>query len=89
MYVILVYDFKEKRVSRAHKLVRRYLYWRQRSVFDGQITKSDLNELLNKLKKIMVNQEDYVIIYSFETKPKKESIIELGFNKIAKDDIIF
>ncbi|MEM1988974.1 MAG: CRISPR-associated endonuclease Cas2 [Candidatus Woesearchaeota archaeon] len=89
MYVILVYDFKESRVAKAYKIVRKYLYWRQRSVFDGEINEEDLDYLIKELTSLMVPEEDYVIIYSWTVKPKNESIMEFGFKRIGNDDIIF
>ena len=42
MYVILVYDFREKRVGKMLKLCRRYLNWIQNSVFEGEISEARL-----------------------------------------------
>ena len=39
MYVILVYDFGERRVGKMLKLCRRYLNWIQNSVFEGLFLK--------------------------------------------------
>ena len=63
MYVILVYDIGEKRVSKMLKLCRRYLNWIQNSVFEGEITEVKLKELLSSAKKIMVQDEDSIIIF--------------------------
>jgi len=68
MYVIIVYDVDEKRVKNYHKLLRRYLNWRQRSVFEGYITKDKLKELKEKLQALL-KEDDYVII--FETKSRE------------------
>ena len=65
--MILVYDFKEERVNKAHKLARQYLYWRQRSVFDGNINKEDLDELITKLNQLIVPDEDFAILYIMKT----------------------
>lgn len=46
MYVILVYDFGERRVGKMLKLCRRYLNWIQNSVFEGEISEARLKELL-------------------------------------------
>lgn len=46
MYVILVYDFGERRVGKMLKLCRRYLNWIQNSVFEGEISEVRLKELL-------------------------------------------
>jgi CRISPR-associated protein Cas2 len=37
MYVILVYDMGEKRVSKMMKHCRKYLNWIQNSVFEGKL----------------------------------------------------
>ena len=42
MYVLLVYDIKEKRVGKMLKLCRRYLNWIQNSVFEGEISEVKL-----------------------------------------------
>ena len=67
MYVILVYDFGEKRVNKALKICRKYLNWVQNSVFEGEITAAKLTKLKGELKKIMKKEEDSVIFYQFRT----------------------
>jgi CRISPR-associated protein Cas2 len=69
MYVILVYDINEKRVGKMLKLCRKYLNWIQNSVFEGEITKVKLKELIMYAKKIMELDEDSLII--FKTRQEK------------------
>lgn len=67
MYVILVYDFGEKRVNKMLKLCRKYLNWIQNSVFEGEISEARLKELLMQSDKFMKKgrrQYNY-IQYSF------------------------
>lgn len=64
MYVILVYDINEKRVAKALQICRRYLNWVQNSVFEGEITKAKLQELKLRLRRMMKEKEDSVMIYS-------------------------
>lgn len=64
MYVILVYDFGEKRVSKMLKLCRKYLNWIQNSVFEGEISEVRLKELLMQSDKFMKKDEDSIIIFS-------------------------
>jgi CRISPR-associated protein Cas2 len=64
MYVILVYDFGEKRVGKILKLCRQYLNWIQNSVFEGDISEVKLLELKSKAKIIMDANEDSLIIFS-------------------------
>lgn len=64
MYVILVYDFGEKRVNKMLKLCRKYLNWIQNSVFEGEISEVRLKELLMSCDKFMDKGEDSVIVFS-------------------------
>lgn len=63
MYVILVYDVGEKRVSKMLKLCRRYLHWIQNSVFEGEITEVKLRELEHKARGLMRLAEDSLILF--------------------------
>ena len=76
MYVILVYDFGEKRVGKMLKLCRKYLNWIQNSVFEGEISEARLKELLMQSDKFMDKDEDSIIIFSgpSQTSMKKRII---------------
>ena len=63
MYVLLVYDIREKRVGKMLKLCRRYLNWIQNSVFEGEISEVKLKELLLKSESFLNLDEDSVIIF--------------------------
>ncbi len=67
MYVVIVYDVEQKRVSKMCKTLRTYLNWVQNSVFEGEITKGKLMELKSKLSKIMDKEVDSLIIYRLES----------------------
>lgn len=64
MYVILVYDFGEKRVNKMLKLCWKYLNWIQNSVFEGEISEAKLKELLMQSDKFMDKNENSIIIFS-------------------------
>lgn len=64
MYVILVYDFGEKRVNKMLKLCRKYLNWIQNSVFEGEISEVRLKELILQSEKFIDKNEDSIIIFS-------------------------
>lgn len=68
MYVILVYDFGEKRVGKMLKLCRKYLNWVQNSVFEGEITEVQLKELQMKAKSFMDSENDSIILFKSPTK---------------------
>jgi CRISPR-associated protein Cas2 len=64
MYVILVYDVGEERVSKMLKLCRKFLNWVQNSVFEGELTEGQLKNLIGQAQKIMHLDYDSIIIFS-------------------------
>ncbi len=68
MFVILVYDAGEKRVQKFHKTCKKYLHWVQLSVFEGELSKAQLERLKTELKQLMEPEEDSLIVYTFRTK---------------------
>lgn len=79
MYVILVYDFGEKRVGKMLKLCRKYLHWIQNSVFEGEISEVKLKELLQQAHVFMDKAEDSVILF------KHPSIVYMDKEVIGKE----
>jgi len=84
MYVILVYDINVKRVGRALQICRRYLNWVQNSAFEGELTESKLRELKLRLKKLMDEKEDSVLIYRFHDQKHFEKEV-MGVEKNTTD----
>lgn len=76
MFVILVYDVNAKRVARVQKLCKNYLAPVQKSVFEGSITDTKLEELKRSLKNIILSDQDSIIIYHLDSVKfsKKEQI---------------
>lgn len=87
MYVVLVYDLGEKRVGKMLKLCRRYLNWIQNSVFEGEITEIKLKELLSNAKKIMLLDEDSIIIFKSRQEKWMEKEV-LGKEKNELDSFL-
>lgn len=82
LFIILVYDFGEKRVGRALKRCRKYLTWVQNSVFEGDISEANLKKLKYELTELMEKSEDSVIVYSFRsTKYSKREVIGVSKNE--------
>lgn len=75
MYVILVYDFGEKRVAKMLKLCRRYLNWIQNSVFEGEISDARLKELIMQAEKFIDKSTDSIIIFKGSTQMSMEKEI--------------
>lgn len=80
MFVILVYDVNEKRVAKVLKTSRKYLYWVQNSVLEGEISEANFRLLKNDLKKIVNEDEDSLIFYTSRTKSYSDREI-MGIKK--------
>lgn len=63
MYVIIVYDINVERVNNVKSFLRRYLFWIQNSVFEGDITESEFEIIYEGLMEIIDENVDSVIIY--------------------------
>ena len=69
MRVIVVYDVNtetkegQKRLHRVMKTLREYLYHVQKSVFEGDLTESQIFELENLLRNLIDYENDSLIIY--------------------------
>ncbi len=74
MYIILVYDIStessegKKRLLKVMKKCRQYLHHTQKSVFEGEISESKLFALKTALKKIINEDEDFVVFYKLANK---------------------
>lgn len=64
MYVIVVYDVGEKRVGKMLKLCSQYLCWIQNSVLEGELSETKLRELKIKMKNVIDEAEDSIIIFT-------------------------
>lgn len=87
MFVIMVYDIGVKRVAKVLKLSRKYLYWVQNSVFEGEISEANYRKLKMELVHIIEEDEDSIIFYTFRTTKysKRET---MGIKKGGDDNII-
>jgi CRISPR-associated protein Cas2 len=64
MYVIITYDVAVERTDGVRAMLRQYLNWVQNSVFEGQLTEGVLEEVSLKLKDLIDEEKDSVIVYS-------------------------
>ena len=87
MYVIIVYDVGEKRVSKMLKLCRQYLCWIQNSVLEGELSEAKLQELQIKMKGIINKEEDSVIIFTNKMGYNMNKQI-LGKEKMSTDNFL-
>lgn len=63
MYVLIVYDVSVERVAKTHKCLKRFLHWRQNSVFEGELTDAQIETVKNDLREIIDEKNDSILIY--------------------------
>ena len=79
MFIIVTYDVETERVNKVRKILRKHLCWVQNSVFEGELTVSQLANLKLELKRI-IKDGDSIYFYKVEfPKALKKEI--LGENK--------
>ena len=71
------------RVNKVNKFLKTFLYWRQNSVFEGEVTISQFKRIEMELKEIIDEDVDSIMIYKF---PDKKSF-ELHIIGIEKNPI--
>ena len=84
MYYIVVYDIAEKRVNKVLKFMRKYLNWVQNSVFVGELSDGQFEEMKVKLRKIINLNEDSVLIYSMEKKWVDREVIGVERSEVSR-----
>ncbi|WP_409197818.1 CRISPR-associated endonuclease Cas2 [Methanobrevibacter acididurans] len=87
MFVIIVYDIKVERVNKVKSYLRENIYWVQNSVFEGEITPSEYEKITKKLKEIINEEEDSIIIYKFPMEDMMERNI-IGIEKAPINTIL-
>ncbi len=87
MFVIVVYDVGEKRVGKVLKRCRKYLYWVQNSVLEGDLTEAQLEKFKIEIGRILDPAVDSLIIYRFQSIKYSQREI-LGLKKGGQDFII-
>ncbi|MGC8940762.1 MAG: CRISPR-associated endonuclease Cas2, partial [Candidatus Nanoarchaeia archaeon] len=85
MYVIVVYDVNVGRVNKVCKFLRMYLNWVQNSVFEGELTESELVKVEAGLKEIIGKNEDSITIYILPN----EKVVKRKFLGIKKAEPSF
>lgn len=87
MYVIVVYDVGEKRVGKMLKLCRQYLCWIQNSVLEGELSETKLRELKIKMKNVIDEAEDSIIIFTNKLGDNMNKQI-LGKERMSTDNFL-
>ncbi len=87
MYVIIAYDVNVERVNRVKKFLRQHLNWIQNSLFEGEVTPADLEEIKMGLRKIIDEDEDMIVIYRLRSADAMKREI-IGVEKSSMDEVI-
>jgi len=72
MRVIVVYDIAtdfpsdQTRLNKVKKICRKYLHHLQKSVFEGDLTVSQLERLKTELKAVADKERDFIVVYTVE-----------------------
>lgn len=87
MYVIVVYDIQVERIDAIRQFLKKYLYWIQNSVFEGELTASELEEIKQGIRELIDKENDYVLIYRFRNQELVEKEV-LGTPKSEPSNIL-
>lgn len=71
MYVVCTYDVEEKRCVKVMKLLRRYMFYVENSVFEGDLTPSKFKKLKNELSAIIKDTDHIQFYFAYENKKMK------------------
>lgn len=86
MYVIVVYDVDADRTHIPRKFLRKYLNHVQNSVFEGQVTESNLSEIKEFVKE-NIKEEESIFIYELWGEQYVERTI-IGDDPMDEDRLI-
>lgn len=87
MYAIIVYDVSTERVAKVCYFLRQFMNWIQNSVFEGELTKSELERIKEGLKGLISEEQDSVILYILRTDELLDKEV-IGVKKSETDNII-
>jgi len=89
MYVIISYDIpNDKRRTKLARLLKDYSQRMQFSVFEGELTPTQLDQLLTSIQELINPDKDKVRIYELCSTCKRKSTI-FGKGKIYEDPEVF
>ncbi len=87
MYVIITYDIGVERIDAVRITIKQYLNWVQNSVFEGQMSVSDLAELKSKINGLIDIAKDSVLVFTVNN-PKWLEKNVIGASRSSTDNII-
>lgn len=67
MFVIVTYDVNRRRGPKVLKVCKKYLAHTQKSVFEGNLTRKQLDKMEKELKNVIDSSSDQIMIYCLES----------------------
>lgn len=64
MFIICVYDSKSS--SKFHKLCSKWLFWKQNSVFDWDLTVGTSKKFIRDMEKLLEKEGGSCVIYTYQ-----------------------
>lgn len=87
MNVIISYDVDKQKCNKVMKILRRYMFHIQNSLFQGELTIHQIQKIKQELNKIL-NEDDNVIMYfTYNHKHLNKEVI-FGKDKYSSSNII-
>lgn len=81
MYIICTYDVNEKTCSKVMKILRKYLFHIQKSVFEGTLTPKKFDQLQSEIKTVVSEEDSILFFISYNDKQiYKKSINDVNQN---------
>lgn len=68
MYIVCTYDVKEKSCVKVMKVLRRYLFHVQKSVFEGTLTPKQFTHLKTDLRKVTTEEDSILFYFTYNEK---------------------
>ena len=88
MFVIVVYDVHKSRCAKVMKYLRRWLEHRQRSVFSGFLSETQVEIMQKGLKQIVDVQYDSVIVFQSNRATQITEWTTAGADRMRHSSII-
>lgn len=68
MFIICTYDVDEKKCAKYMKILRKYLFHIQKSVFEGTLTPKQFKTLKEELKNVKGDSDSIIFYVSYNEK---------------------
>lgn len=76
-----------ERLNKVNKFLKTYLYWRQNSVFEGNLSLSQLEQVKARLKELIDENADSVLVYKLPSKKNLELDV-IGIEKNPIENVL-